>query len=118
MCSFRSVLLISATTLTIGFFTLDFLKDYTRYDFLVKGDMCIAFDRKEEAIKIVDANGCIVVPMHRSAEEALRDRVGNDVQRRVRSELRRKAAQPVEDEEEDEDEETEETEDEEEEAEV
>lgn len=89
MCSFRSVLVISATTLVIGFFGLDFLRDYTRYDFLVKGDVCIAFDRREEAIKIVDSNGCVTVPVRRTAEDLLRERTERMVNQRVQAELQR-----------------------------
>lgn len=89
MCSFRSVLVISATALVLGFFGLDFLKDYTRYEFLVRGDVCIAFDRQAEALKIVDENGCVTVPMRRTAEDALRDRTEQMVTQRVQAELQR-----------------------------
>lgn len=89
MCSFRSVLVISATTLVLGFFGLDFLKDYTRYEFLVRGEVCIAFDRQAEAIKVVNENGCVTIPMRRTAEDELRDRTEQMVTQRVQAELQR-----------------------------
>lgn len=89
MCSFRSVLVISATTLVLGFFSLDFLKDCTRYEFLVKGDVCVAFDRREEALKFVDAHGCTTVPLRRTEEDLLRERTERIITRRVQEELRK-----------------------------
>lgn len=79
MSDFRSVFVFCLAFLLFGFFSLDFLRTYTRYEFLVKGDVCIAFDRREDALKIIGATGCVTVPMSKSMEQKMREQIEAEV---------------------------------------
>jgi hypothetical protein len=87
MASFRSVLALCATALIIGFFTLEWLKDYKRYEFLVKGDVCIAFDHKEDALKVIGVKGCVTVPLTKTMEQKMREKIETELSKKVRKGL-------------------------------
>lgn len=87
MSSFRSVLIICSSFLLISFFVLDFFKIYTRYEFLVKGDVCLAFDRKEDALKVIGINGCVTVPMTKTMEQKMREQIEAEVSQKIQSGL-------------------------------
>ncbi|MDR3285665.1 MAG: hypothetical protein LBS83_03210 [Holosporales bacterium] len=83
----KSALVLCFTLLCVGFFVLDFFKTYTRYNFLVKGEVCIALDRKEDAIKVVGVSGCVSIPLTKSVEEKMRDKIENEVSEKLKAEL-------------------------------
>lgn len=84
MVSFRSVLVACATALLIGWFVLDFFRGYTRYDFLVKGDVCIALDRQADALKVVNMDGCIVIPLTKTPEQEMQEKVEREMREKLR----------------------------------
>ncbi|MDR1597969.1 MAG: hypothetical protein LBR89_03470 [Holosporales bacterium] len=63
------------TTLIVAFFTLELANRHMRYEFLVKGDVCIAFDRKEETLKVIGIKGCISIPLNKTPEQQIREQV-------------------------------------------
>jgi hypothetical protein len=85
--TFKSVIALCIVLLCCGFFTLDFLKRYTRYDFLVKGDVCIALDRQEDAIKVVSVSGCLSIPLTKSVEDKMRDQLEIELSNKIQAEL-------------------------------
>ncbi|MDR2464159.1 MAG: hypothetical protein LBD36_00880 [Holosporales bacterium] len=87
MSSFRSVIVICITVLVIAFFSLTLIETNTRYQFLVKGDVCIAFDRKESALKIIGASGCITIPLIKTAEQQMRELIEADVSKKIQKGL-------------------------------
>ncbi|MDR0632546.1 MAG: hypothetical protein LBF84_00175 [Holosporales bacterium] len=83
----KSVIVLCAVLLCAGFFILDFLRNYTRYDFLVKGEVCIALDRKEDAIKVIGVNGCVTVPLTKTDEQKMRDKIETELGEKMQAEL-------------------------------
>ncbi|MDR1208664.1 MAG: hypothetical protein LBJ89_04925 [Holosporales bacterium] len=87
MATFRSVLALCFTALVIGFFTLEWLKNYKRYEFLVKGDVCIAFDHQEDALKVIGIKGCVTIPLTKTMEQQMRERIENELTKKVKKGL-------------------------------
>jgi hypothetical protein len=77
--AFKTSLVYCATLLCAGFFILDFFRQYTRYEFLVTGDTCIALDRKENVIKVIGDSGCVVVPLTETTEEKIRKKIAEEI---------------------------------------
>jgi hypothetical protein len=73
------------TILVVVFFTLEWLKDHHRYEFLVKGDVCIAFDHKEEALKVIGVKGCISIPVTKTMEQQMREQIEAELAKKVQS---------------------------------
>lgn len=87
MASFRSVLVVCITSLVVFFFTMDFIKEHFRYEFLVKGDVCIAFDHKELSIKVVGPTGCATVPINKTEEQKMREQIEAEVNKKIQTSL-------------------------------
>lgn len=85
MASFRSILCVCGTTLIIGWFLLDFFKTYTRYEFVVKGDVCIALDRQENVLKVVGSTGCISIPMTQTVEDQMRNQIEQELTQKMQT---------------------------------
>jgi hypothetical protein len=82
----------------LAFFTLDFIKKHFRYQFLVKGDVCIAFDRKDESLKVIGVKGCATIPLTKTMEQQIREQVEAQMAKKVKSGLLNKPVTPDEDE--------------------
>jgi hypothetical protein len=70
--------------LVIVFFSLEWLKNYHRYEFLVKGDVCVAFDRKEEALKVIGIKGCVSIPVTKTMEQQMREQIEAELAKKVK----------------------------------
>lgn len=95
MSSFRSAAIACITVLIVGFFTLDFLKTYTRYEFLVKGDVCIAFDRQEDALKVIGVDGCMTIPLTKTMEQKMREKIEEEVAQKLTAQQTLNVPQPI-----------------------
>ena len=87
MTSFRSVLLVCVSFLVAFFFSLDYAKKRWRYDFLVKGEVCIMFDHQEDTLKVVGPTGCVTVPINKSEQQKMREQIENEVGQKIQESL-------------------------------
>jgi hypothetical protein len=90
----RSTIVVCVTTLVAGFFILDLVKSYARYEFLVKGDVCIAFDRKEKSLKVVGINGVVTIPFLKTTEQQMREQIEAEVSKKIKKGLLSGVASP------------------------
>ncbi|MDR0631309.1 MAG: hypothetical protein LBF66_01925 [Holosporales bacterium] len=84
MATFRSVLVLCATAAGVTVYTLEWIRSYKRYEFLVKGEVCIAYDHKEEALKVIDAKGCVTIPLTKTMEQEMRERLKSELTKEVK----------------------------------
>lgn len=87
MSGFRSALLVCMSFLTVFFFGLDFIRKYFRYEFLVKGDICIAFDHQESSLKVIGPSGCATVPLNKTDEQKMREQIEQEVNQKLQTSL-------------------------------
>lgn len=87
MASFRSLLLVCGSFLVAFFFSLDYAKKRCRYDFLVKGEVCIIFDHQEDSLKVVGPTGCVTVPINKSEQQKMREQIENEMGHKIQDSL-------------------------------
>lgn len=77
--SFRSIVVVCITSLIAIYFMIDSFKHYTRYDFLVSGDTCIALDRDEDSLKVISSEAVINIPLTKTLKQQMREDVEADL---------------------------------------
>lgn len=94
MASFRSVFLVCCSFLVVFFFSMDYVKKRFRYEFLVKGEVCIAFDHEDNTLKVVGPTGCATVAINKTEKEKMREQIENEVGQEIQNSLAQAGAMP------------------------
>lgn len=83
--TFKSVIVFCFTILIICAGLYHFFDKQLRYKFLVTGDVCIAWDKKEDSLKVVGVNGLVSIPMTKSPEEKMRTQIESELAKELQA---------------------------------